>query len=87
MSEESKAVYESRWQYWSLVIIIYTCLVAMGVAENVRSVSFPIMKEHFKASYDEYGFFSSCISVAYIIFCLLASFTAEKISYQYIKNM
>lgn len=87
MSEGSKAVYESRWQYWSLVIIIYTCLIAMGVAENVRSVSFPIMKEHFEASYDEYGFFSSCISVAYILFCLLASFTAEKISYQYILFM
>lgn len=84
MTEEVKGMYESRWQYWSLVIIIYTCLVAMGVAENVRSITFPLIKEYFNQSDDAYGFFQSCISVAYILFCLLASFTAEKISYKFI---
>ena len=84
MAEEGKLRYETRWQYWSLVIIIYACLVAMGVSENARSVSFPLMKDFFGVSYDTYGFFSSCISVAYILFCLIASFVAEKISYKYI---
>ena len=79
---ESKPRYDSRWQYWSLVIMIYTCLVAMGVVENARSVTFPLIKEVFNVPYDQYGLFNSWLGVAYILFCLVASFVSEKVSYK-----
>lgn len=79
---ESKPVYGSKWQYWSLVIGIYTSLVAMGVVENARSVSFPVIKEYYNVSYDTYGFFSSCLSLSYIVFCFIASLVAEKVGYR-----
>ena len=76
--------YESRWQYWSLVIMIYTALVAMGIVENARSVGFTIVKQVYDVPYDTYGFFNSCLSFAYILFCFLASLVAEKINYKWI---
>ena len=76
MTQENQPKYDSKWQYWSMVIMIYSCLVAMGVVENARSVTFPLMKSYFDISYDTYGFFSSSISIAYIVFCLLASFVS-----------
>ena len=81
---ETKRVYDTRWQYWSLVIIIYTTLVAMGVVENARSVGFVIAKEYFDVSYLIYGFLNSCLSFSYIVFCFLASLAAEKISYKWV---
>lgn len=79
---EEKPKYETRWQYWSLVIMIYTCLVAMGVVENARSVTFPLIKDEFNVPYDQYGLFNSWLGVGYILFCLIASFIAEWISYK-----
>ena len=79
---DAKPVYDSRWQYWSLVIAIYTALVAMGVVENARSVSFPIIKDYYSVSYDAYGFFSSCLSLSYILFCFIASLVAERVGYR-----
>ena len=79
---ENTPRYDSRWQYWSLVIMIYTCLVAMGVVENARSVTFPLIKEVFNVPYDQYGLFNSWLGVAYILFCLVASFVSEKVSYK-----
>lgn len=81
---ETKRVYDTRWQYWSLVITIYTTLVAMGVVENARSVGFVIAKEYFNVSYLTYGFLNSCLSFSYIVFCFLASLAAEKISYKWV---
>ena len=76
--------YDSRWQYWSLVIMIYTALVAMGLVENGRSVGFTVVKQVYNVPYDTYGFFNSCLSFAYILFCFLASLVAEKINYKWI---
>lgn len=86
MSEqaEAKPVYDSRWQYWSLVILIYVCLVCMGVVENARSVTFLAIKQYFNVPYDTYGFFNSCLSVAYIGFCAVASYAAEYVNYKVI---
>lgn len=81
-NSEEKPKYESRWQYWSLVIMIYTCLVAMGVVENSRSVTFPLIKDAFNVPYDQYGLFNSWLGVGYILFCLIASFISEKVSYK-----
>ena len=81
---EAKPVYDSRWQYWSLVILIYACLVCMGVVENARSVTFLAIKQYFNVPYDTYGFFNSCLSVAYIGFCAVASYAAEYVNYKVI---
>ena len=54
----------------------------MGVVENARSVTFPLIKEVFNVPYDQYGLFNSWLGVAYILFCLVASFVSEKVSYK-----
>ena len=81
---EGTPKYDNRWQYWSLVIMIYTALVAMGLVENGRSVGFTVVKQVYNVPYDTYGFFNSCLSFAYILFCFLASLVAEKINYKWI---
>ena len=77
-------MYDTKWQYWSLVILIYACLVCMGVVENARSVTFVEVKEYFNVPYDTFGFFNSCLSIAYICFCALASYAAEWVNYKVI---
>ena len=82
--KEAKPIYDSKWQYWSLVILIYACLVCMGVVENARSVTFVAIKQYFSVPYDTYGLFNSCLSVAYIGFCAVASYASEYVNYKVI---
>lgn len=56
----------------------------MGVVENARSVTFLAIKQYFNVPYDTYGFFNSCLSVAYIGFCAVASYAAEYVNYKVI---
>lgn len=77
-----KKGYISNWQYWSLVILIYSNQVAFGIIENTRSISFPVIKEYFHVGYDTYGYFTSCLTIAIIVCCVCSSLASERVSYK-----
>ena len=61
-----------RVRYILLVVIIYATMFLFGYAENLKAVSFPLIKAEFGISYDEQGGLVSVISFGYVLFCAFA---------------
>ncbi|MGI6705825.1 MAG: MFS transporter [Clostridia bacterium] len=61
-----------------LFIIVYMTMFLFGFAENVKGVSFPLLKMEFGVSYDNQGGLVSMTWFGYVIFCLVASLFLEK---------
>jgi fucose permease len=56
-----------------LFIIIYATMFLFGLVENVKGVSFPLIKAEFGAQYDSQGGLVSMTWFGYVLFCLAAS--------------
>ena len=56
-----------------LFIIIYATMLLFGLVENVKGVSFPLIKAEFGVDYDSQGGLVSLTWMGYVIFCLAAS--------------
>jgi fucose permease len=56
-----------------LFIIIYATMFLFGLVENIKGVSFPLIKTEFGASYDSQGGLVSMTWFGYVLFCLAAS--------------
>ncbi len=61
-----------------LFIIVYMTMFLFGFVENVKGVSFPLLKMEFGVSYDNQGGLVSMTWFGYVIFCLVASLFLEK---------
>lgn len=56
-----------------LYAIIYATMLLFGLVENIKGVSFPLIKSEFGVSYDSQGGLVSITWFGYVIFCLAAS--------------
>ena len=56
-----------------LVVIIYATMLMFGLVENIKGVSFPLIKSEFGVAYDSQGGLVSVTWLGYVIFCLAAS--------------
>ncbi len=56
-----------------LYIIIYATMFLFGLVENIKGVSFPLIKAEFGVAYDSQGGLVSATWFGYVIFCLAAS--------------
>ncbi len=56
-----------------LFIIIYATMFLFGLVENIKGVSFPLIKSEFGVNYDSQGGLVSLTWLGYVIFCLAAS--------------
>ena len=61
-----------------LIIITYATMVVSGVVENLKGVTFPLIKDVFNASYDFQGYLVSISWYGYVIFCLVSAVVTEK---------
>ncbi len=57
-----------------LVVIVYATMTLFGFIENIKGVSFPLIKAEFGAAYDEQGGLVSATWFGYVLFCLAAGF-------------
>jgi fucose permease len=57
-----------------LMIIVYATMTLFGLVENIKGVSFPLIKVEFNAAYDEQGGLVSLTWFGYVLFCLVAGF-------------
>lgn len=57
----------------TLYIIIYATMLMFGLVENVKGVSFPLIKSEFGVNYDSQGGLVSLTWFGYVLFCLAAS--------------
>ena len=61
-----------------LFIIIYATMLLFGLVENVKGVSFPLIKAEFGVDYDSQGGMVSLTWMGYVIFCLAASLFLQR---------
>jgi fucose permease len=47
-------------------------MVIFGLVENIKGVSYPLIKTEFGASYEQQGGFVALLSYSYVLFCLIA---------------
>ncbi len=61
-----------------LYIIIYATMLLFGLVENIKGVSFPLIKAEFGVDYDSQGGLVSLTWFGYVIFCLTASLFMQR---------
>jgi fucose permease len=55
-----------------LIFIAYGTMLAFGFIENIKGVSYPLIKTEFAASYEQQGLMVSVLSISYVSFSLIA---------------
>jgi len=55
-----------------LIFITYGTMLAFGLIENIKGVSYPLIKTEFAASYEQQGLMVSVLSISYVSFSLIA---------------
>jgi fucose permease len=61
-----------------LYIIIYATMLLFGLVENIKGVSFPLIKAEFGVNYDSQGGLVSLTWFGYVLFCLAASLFLQR---------
>jgi fucose permease len=53
-------------------------MVIFGFVENIKGVSYPLIKGEFGVSYDQQGLMVSILSYGYVLFCMIAGFCQSR---------
>jgi fucose permease len=61
-----------------LFIIIYATMFLFGLVENIKGVSYPLIKTEFNAPYDSQGGLVSVTWFGYVFFCLTAALFMQR---------
>jgi fucose permease len=61
-----------------IFLIIYTTMFLFGYIENIKGVSFPLIKSEFGVNYDSQGGLVSIAWFGYVLFCLIASLFLQR---------
>ena len=61
-----------------LYVIVYGTMFFFGVIENIKGVSFPLIKSEFGVNYDSQGGLVSMTWFGYVLFCLVASLFLQR---------
>jgi len=54
-----------------LFIILYGTMFLFGYIENIKGVTYPLIKMQFNVSYEQQGLMVSLLSLSYVLFCLI----------------
>jgi fucose permease len=55
-----------------LFILLFGTMLIFGIIENIKGVSYPLIKEQFNASWEQQGLMVSMLSIAYVGFSVIA---------------
>jgi fucose permease len=58
-------------KYFLLFIILFTAMFLFGFIENVKGVTYPLIKLNFDVSYEHQGMMVSILSLSYVLFCIV----------------
>jgi fucose permease len=61
-----------KYQRVLLFVLLFGTMLMFGIIENIKGVSYPLIKEQFNASWEQQGFMVSMLSVAYVGFSVIA---------------
>jgi len=58
-------------KYFPLFVILFTAMFLFGFIENVKGVTYPLIKLNFNVSYERQGMMVSVLSLSYVLFCIV----------------
>ena len=58
-------------KYLLLFIILFTAMFLFGFFENIKGVTYPLIKLNFDVSYERQGIMVSVLSLSYVLFCIV----------------
>lgn len=61
-----------------VMAIIYSTMLLFGLIENIKGVSFTLIKDEFQVGYSSQGGLASFSWFGYVLFCIVATFSLEK---------
>ena len=60
-----------RPKYLLLFIFLFIIMFLFGLIENVKGVTYPLIKLNFNVSYEHQGMMVSALSLSYVLFCIV----------------
>ncbi|KAM7456071.1 hypothetical protein BLSTO_03173 [Blastocystis sp. subtype 1] len=72
----------SKTRYRLTVTNLMMSLIVKGMMENHRSITFPLIRDYFGISYDQYGLFTSLLTVFYMVAMLICTLMSTYINYK-----
>ena len=72
----------SKTRYRLTVTNLMMSFVVKGMMENHRSITFPLIRDYFGISYDQYGLFTSLLTVFYMVALLICTLMSTYINYK-----
>jgi fucose permease len=61
-----------KFQHFLLFFLLFGTMLIFGFIENIKGVSYPLIKAEFDATWEQQGFMVSIISIAYVSFSVIA---------------
>jgi fucose permease len=68
----------NKRSFVTMLLIVYATMLLFGVIENIKGVSFPLIKAAFGATYDAQGGLVSFSWYGYVCFCLVAALALQR---------
>ena len=63
---------QQRIRHILLIIILYGTMLLFGFVDNVKGVSYPLIKTEFNVPYEQQGMMVSLLTAGYVFFCVMA---------------
>lgn len=72
----------SKTGFWLLTIALFLCLIANGLVDTARSLTYPMMKEDLNLTYVEYGALESMGQFSYLFWALVTAFMMQSVGFK-----
>jgi fucose permease len=70
---------DNKYRRVFLFFILYGAMFLFGFIENIKGVSYPLIKAEFGASYEQQGIMVSVLAMSYVLFCALGGFCIARL--------
>ena len=72
----------SKTAFWLLAVTLFVCLIANGLVDTIRSVTYPLMKTDLNLTYVEYGALESMGQFSYLIWACLTAIMIQYVGFK-----
>lgn len=72
----------TKTQFWLLLTCAYACMIAQGIMDNVRSVTYPMMRDDLQLTFSQYGSLQSMVQLSYLFWSLAVAMTLQMFGFK-----
>ena len=67
----------TKTQFWLMLTCAYVCMIAQGTMDNVRSVTYPMIRDDLNLTFSQYGSLQSMAQFSYLFWSLFVAMTLQ----------